>query len=301
MKRWIAMILILINYSALHGASDQYNLNDFLNYKTDQRVKYFESLSKNAQLGLLNEFIPNRCFCFPIDDAIVFDKNGDIHLDWLKDAKNGRGLVLSSREIPEIKDMVAYKWKLTDRFIISKGKDYDKLKKIIGSVGDMLFDLDEKETIEFDKIKLSNFQDNLCVTLSNKNISYDFNETSFTTWNFSSKYSTKKQSNENIDSPYSTAGENESLTAELKKLDGQLNAVYSDLSKMLNAEQKQSLVTSQKEWLEHRDNEFAFIESQVKGLEGTMYPNIVLRNKVKIIKDRVSELGVYLMFFKSMQ
>jgi uncharacterized protein YecT (DUF1311 family) len=100
---------------------------------------------------------------------------------------------------------------------------------------------------------------------------------------------------------YTNLGENTCLQEALGKWDKRLNVVYSRLNKLLKTEQKQALLSSQRQWLKYRDEEFKFINAQVKDLEGSMYPNMVLDAEITVVKNRVLILEKYLSFFESMK
>jgi uncharacterized protein YecT (DUF1311 family) len=99
---------------------------------------------------------------------------------------------------------------------------------------------------------------------------------------------------------YTNLGENTCLQAALGKWDKRLNEVYTKLKKLLNTGQQQALLSSQQQWLKYRNEEFKFINAQVKDLEGSMYPNIVLNAEITVVKNRVLILEKYLSFFESM-
>ncbi len=99
----------------------------------------------------------------------------------------------------------------------------------------------------------------------------------------------------------STYGTNVCLQQAMKIWDVQLNAIYKDLRANLTEVQKENLKASQLHWIKFRDAEYAFIESQTAGMEGTMWPNKVLNDKLRILKKRVQDLEKYQDFYSTMR
>ncbi len=98
---------------------------------------------------------------------------------------------------------------------------------------------------------------------------------------------------------YSDFANNQCLGEALVNWDKRLNEVYKELQGQHNEERKLILKESQLKWLKYRDAEFRFIEEQVKGMEGSMYPTYVVGKKVIIVKHRVLELEGYLKYYST--
>ena len=87
------------------------------------------------------------------------------------------------------------------------------------------------------------------------------------------------------------------LAEAFQQWDDELNVNYKALrTKLQNQGQKDALKASQLEWIKFRDLEFAFIESQFEGLEGSMYPNLIIRYKLEITRQRALGLKTYVDF-----
>jgi uncharacterized protein YecT (DUF1311 family) len=287
MKKMLLSLLGMLVCMSIASADDDYSLNTFEKNNTEQRIRYFNSLGKNARLMLMKDYLVQNCFDYPIDDAVVFKKNGDISIDWMVETKDGQ--IEASVMNPGLLTSVPYRWTITDHLVISRGMNYEDIAKMKGGGSNMPFNLDKARSVDIDGIALSNFQNRLCITLNFKTGSVSINETGFNQWNF---YDEKM---EQINSKTPDYGK------EYDMWDRELNFIYGKLQKICNNEQKNTLLDSQKQWLKYRDGEFKFIESQTHGLEGSMYPEMVMRNKTRIVKDRISELLSYLNFFQTMR
>lgn len=99
--------------------------------------------------------------------------------------------------------------------------------------------------------------------------------------------------------PQTTLHVNKCLQQAMVDWDKQLNEGYQQLRGKLSEKQKENLKSSQVLWIKFRDAEFNFVESQFEGMEGTMYPNLILTRKIEIIKHRVFELEKYLKFYET--
>lgn len=93
---------------------------------------------------------------------------------------------------------------------------------------------------------------------------------------------------------YTNLGERECLTQALQDWDAALNKNYRHLKTILSSAHFRRLKESQRTWIAFRDKEYTFIESQYEGIEGSMYPNMILRQKIEIIKSRTLELADYI-------
>ncbi len=83
--------------------------------------------------------------------------------------------------------------------------------------------------------------------------------------------------------------------------DKELNKNYKGIVTLIknDAALLNALKTSQLSWLQHRDKEFLFIDAQFKGLEGTMYPPLKMKQKVEIVRSRALELQTYFLYYYS--
>jgi len=93
---------------------------------------------------------------------------------------------------------------------------------------------------------------------------------------------------------YTNLGERECLAQALQDWDAALNKNYQHLKMRLSPAHFKQLKESQRTWIAFRDKEYAFIESQYEGIEGSMYPNMILRQKIEITKSRTLELADYI-------
>lgn len=87
----------------------------------------------------------------------------------------------------------------------------------------------------------------------------------------------------------------------LEKWDSELNRLYKELRNTPSETLKSSLKSSQLAWISFRDKEYAYIEAQFDGMEGSMYPNIILARKMNIVRARAMELYDYREFQKTME
>lgn len=80
--------------------------------------------------------------------------------------------------------------------------------------------------------------------------------------------------------------------ASFKKADAALNAVYSDLTRLLSSPSVQKLRASQRAWLAFRDAECALQGSAVEG--GSAKPMVVSQCMARLTEERVRQLRYYL-------
>jgi hypothetical protein len=86
----------------------------------------------------------------------------------------------------------------------------------------------------------------------------------------------------------------------LDEADRRLNNIYSELMKRKETNIT-ILKTAQRNWIKYRDAEFQFIESQTENQEGTMYPRIRMKQKIRIVSQRVDELEWYNTFLLTIE
>lgn len=78
-------------------------------------------------------------------------------------------------------------------------------------------------------------------------------------------------------------------------LDKELNSAYSDLLKKLNESSRRGLMNSQRRWLQYRDAEFAFIETNWTPENfGSSYRITRGGSRARVVRSRVVELLGYL-------
>lgn len=73
-----------------------------------------------------------------------------------------------------------------------------------------------------------------------------------------------------------------------------LNKYYKELMEILTFEQQKSLRKSQREWIKYREKELDFLGELNKNKNGTIWDNIYWDRSIKLLKDRVDELVLYL-------
>ncbi|WP_053405201.1 lysozyme inhibitor LprI family protein [Persicobacter sp. CCB-QB2] len=90
------------------------------------------------------------------------------------------------------------------------------------------------------------------------------------------------------------------LEEQLLDWDLQLNKKYKEVMSFLPTEGtlKNQLRASQRNWLKYYQAECVFIEAKFEGLEGSMYPIIILKEKINILKHRVLELESYANYYE---
>jgi uncharacterized protein YecT (DUF1311 family) len=81
----------------------------------------------------------------------------------------------------------------------------------------------------------------------------------------------EKKLEECIDKNTTTAGMVNCTIQSAAAWDKEMNAVYSKLLSRLDEKSKEALQKSQRQWLNYRDNEIAFIAAYYDGFQGTMY------------------------------
>ena len=91
-----------------------------------------------------------------------------------------------------------------------------------------------------------------------------------------------------------TTGMADCARAALEAWDKELNGVYGDLMRNLDANAKAALEKSQREWIKFRDGEFEFINKYYDGFVGTMYVPMRTGDKAHVIKERTIKLRSYL-------
>lgn len=101
-----------------------------------------------------------------------------------------------------------------------------------------------------------------------------------------------------IDSNPTTAGMNTCTVEAMNKWDKEMNKVYKELMSILTVKQKAALKKSQAVWLKFRDEEFNFLDNFYGDFKGTMWSNILMGEKLNILKQRTLMLQVYLQNLK---
>lgn len=99
----------------------------------------------------------------------------------------------------------------------------------------------------------------------------------------------------------STAGMVECISKAYTQWDAELNKVYNELMKQLDAAGKASLKAAQLQWLKFRDSEFKLIDAVYSNLQGTMYIPMHADSRMQIVKNRAVELQSYLSILKDGQ
>ena len=94
-----------------------------------------------------------------------------------------------------------------------------------------------------------------------------------------------------------TAGMVQCESEAYDKWDKELNRLYGELKKKLNAEGQLNLKNAQIEWIKYRDLEFKNIDSIYAPLEGSMYVPMRITDRIRIVRNRVLELEGYLSLF----
>jgi len=98
----------------------------------------------------------------------------------------------------------------------------------------------------------------------------------------------------------STAGMVDCADKAYKKWDAELNKVYKELMKLLDAESQKKLKESQKAWIKFRDEEFKLLDSFYSKKDGTMFIPMHAFDRMDIVKNRVQELNGHLQIIKDM-
>lgn len=91
-----------------------------------------------------------------------------------------------------------------------------------------------------------------------------------------------------------TAGMVECSYTALEKWDAELNANYKKLMQVLSVEQKDSLKTSQRAWIDYRDKEQNFRSQLFNSIGGTMWRIVESGKQLDFTKERAIELEQYL-------
>ena len=99
-----------------------------------------------------------------------------------------------------------------------------------------------------------------------------------------------------VDENGGTAGTTQCLLDYYEAWDKALNVVYQKImaTKVFDAESKKQLKTAEINWIKYKEAEYAFIEMQYRDSDGTMYPQIMAAEKVRIVRHRTIVLESYL-------
>ncbi len=97
-----------------------------------------------------------------------------------------------------------------------------------------------------------------------------------------------------IDKNGSTAGMVECTDKAFAAWDKELNKNYGELMRTLKPTQKETLRSSQLEWIKYRDLEFKFIDSIYDTMQGTMYIPMRIDARMEVVKKRALELKGFL-------
>ena len=81
---------------------------------------------------------------------------------------------------------------------------------------------------------------------------------------------------------------NQVAAIKFKKADTELNKVYNQLMKMLDKNEKQLLITAEKDWLKFRNSHCKFVASQYEG--GSMQPLIYSTCLEELTRTRIAEI-----------
>jgi len=104
------------------------------------------------------------------------------------------------------------------------------------------------------------------------------------------KHPIEKELRECIAKDNTTTGMNNCTEKACKQWDVELNKYYKLLMGILSKEEKQQLKDAQIAWLKYRDLETKFRMNSFLNMQGTMYTNMAMANKLYIIKQRALEL-----------
>ncbi len=96
-----------------------------------------------------------------------------------------------------------------------------------------------------------------------------------------------------LDSNYSTHNMVRCIDAAIRSWDVELNKMYKLLMESFDAELKEKLRLTQREWIVYKDNELKFMESMYVKMEGTMWQITMADRKKEIISQRAIELKDY--------
>lgn len=98
-----------------------------------------------------------------------------------------------------------------------------------------------------------------------------------------------------VDENQGTSSTTICLIESYEKWEIALNEVYQKLRKgtLLDQASKDVLKNAEIEWIKFKDLEFGFIELKYKGIEGTMYNQIIAAEKLRVIRHRTIELEGY--------
>jgi uncharacterized protein YecT (DUF1311 family) len=95
-----------------------------------------------------------------------------------------------------------------------------------------------------------------------------------------------------------TAGMNTCTAEAINKWDKEMNKVYKELMSRLSEKKKTALKKSQVAWLKYRDEEYNFLDNFYSEFQGTMWSNILMGEKLSILKQRTLTLQFYLQNLK---
>jgi len=101
-----------------------------------------------------------------------------------------------------------------------------------------------------------------------------------------------------VESDFSTSGMTNCALKAIEMWDKEMNKTYKELMKKLPEKQRAFLKQSQIQWIKFRDAESDFTSKYYSGFEGTMWQNILVGEKVNIVKERALRLQIYLSYLE---
>jgi uncharacterized protein YecT (DUF1311 family) len=79
-----------------------------------------------------------------------------------------------------------------------------------------------------------------------------------------------------------------------KRWDEELNRIYGELGKRVDAKQREALKSSQLAWIKFRDQELQWVGALYGGFDGTMYQPMRIDAAKEVVRRRAGELQHYL-------
>ena len=87
-----------------------------------------------------------------------------------------------------------------------------------------------------------------------------------------------------------TIEQNDCLYTALEQWEKQLSDTYSLVVSQVDEPAKSALKSSQTAWLTYKNGQFKFLEQYYGNMQGTMYKQVMITEKIEVIKRRFAEL-----------
>lgn len=87
-----------------------------------------------------------------------------------------------------------------------------------------------------------------------------------------------------------TVEQNDCLYTALEQWEKQLSDTYSLVVSQVDEPGKSALKSAQAAWLSYKNSQFKFLEQYYGSMQGTMYKQVMITEKIEVVKRRFAEL-----------